>query len=165
MAMAERWQPTAAAAGKELHMNRKREDGSQATAVEERAPSALTDAMDALVHGYSEEMALYATVRTLTLRQRDTLHDGWDLDRFGDLLDEKEDLLQMIGQIESLMKHAKSLVLLRKPPECPSRRKLERMLDQLTAVIEEIRAIEGGNAEMIEDVLANYETSRSGAAT
>ena len=136
-------------------MNRKRMDGSQATAVAEPSlPANLTAAMDALVHGYSEEMELYSTVRALTWRQRETLCDGWNLDQFGDLLDEKEDLLQMIGQIESVMKSAKSLVLTRKPPQGPSRWKLERLLDQLTAMIEEIREVEGANATLLEDALA-----------
>jgi hypothetical protein len=136
-------------------MNRKRLNGSQATAVaESNLPATLTAAMDALVHGYSEEMELYSTVRALTWRQRDTLRDGWNLARFGDLLDEKEDLLRMIGQIESVMKNAKSLVLAKKPPQCPNRCKLERLLDQLTAMIEEIREVEGANATLLEDALA-----------
>jgi hypothetical protein len=136
-------------------MNRKRSNGSQATSAAERnRPSALTDAIEALVRGYTEEIALYSTVRALTWRQRDTLRDDRNLERFGDLLDEKEDLLRMIGQIESLMKNAKSLVLTRKPPECPSRWKLMNLLDQLTAIIEEIRSIEGVNASILEDALA-----------
>jgi hypothetical protein len=126
-------------------MNRKRSDSS---------PENLTTAMDALVHGYSEEVELYSTLRALTWSQRDILCDGWNLDRFGDLLDEKEDLLQMIDQIETLMQDAKSLVLSRKPVHCPGRWKLERLLDRLTAMIEEIRAVEGANASLLEGALA-----------
>ena len=150
-------------------MNRKRSDDLRssmpaqaaelrragATAAAERsAPASLAAAMDALVRGYREELQLYSTVRALTWRQRDTLREGWNLDRFGDLLDEKEDLLQMIGQIESVMKGAKSLVLARKPSQCPDRWTLERLLDQLTAMIEEIRAVEGANASLLEGALA-----------
>jgi len=140
---------------KEIQMNSKRLNRSDATATAERNPPAsLTAAMDALVHGYSAELEIYSTVRALTWRQRDTLCEGWDLDRFGDLLDEKEDLLRMIEQVESVMKGAKSLVLGRKQPECPNRWQLERLLDQLAAMIEEIRALEGANASLLESALA-----------
>ena len=132
-------------------MNRKRTSVAQAS---KRAPAALTAALDTLVHGYREESELYTRVRRLTWRQRDTLRDGWDLDQFSDLLEEKEDLLQMIGQIESVMKGAKTLVLGRKQPECPNRWQLERLLDQLAAMIEEIRALEGANASLLESALA-----------
>jgi hypothetical protein len=131
-------------------MNRKRTSVAQAS---KRAPAALTAALDTLVHGYREESELYTRVRRLTWRQRDTLRDGWDLDQFSDLLEEKEDLLQMIGQIESVMKGAKSLVLSGKPSQCPSRWTLETLLDQLTAMIEEIRAVESANASLIEGAL------------
>ena len=136
-------------------MNRKRPDSSRATATAERNPPAnLAAAMDALVHGYSEELELYTTVRALTWRQRRTLDDGWNLARFCDLLDEKEDLLRMIGQIESVMKSAKTLALSRKLAQCPDRWKLERLLDRLTALIEEIREVEGANASLLENALA-----------
>ena len=126
-----------------------------ATAIAERnLPASLTAAMDALVHGYSAELEIYSTVRQLTRRQGDILCDGGDLDQFGDLLDEKEDLLRMIEQVESAMKGAKTLVLGRKQPECPNRWQLERLLDKLAAMIEEIRAIEGANASLLESALA-----------
>jgi hypothetical protein len=136
-------------------MNAKRSDRSGATAAAQgNGPASLLAAVDALVHGYSTELELYSTVRALTWRQRDMLCDGWNLDRFGDLLDEKEDLLRMIGQIESAMKGAKSLVLSRKLLQCPNRWKLERLLDQLAEMIEEIRAVEGANASLLEGALA-----------
>ncbi len=162
---------------KEIQMNRKlaNHSGSSATAVaaeprragtteprkamataiaERNLPASLTAAMDALVHGYSAELEIYSTVRQLTRRQGDILCDGGDLDQFGDLLDEKEDLLRMIEQVESAMKGAKTLVLGRKQPECPNRWQLERLLDKLAAMIEEIRAIEGANASLLESALA-----------
>ncbi|MGD1000950.1 MAG: flagellar export chaperone FlgN [Candidatus Brocadiia bacterium] len=138
-------------------MNRKTSGASHATATAECNPPAnLTAAMDALVHGYRAELEIYSTVRALTRRQRDTLCDGWgwDLDRFGDLLDEKEDLLRMIEQVESVMKGAKTLVLGRKLSPCPNRWQLERLLDRLAAMIEEIRALEGANASLLETALA-----------
>jgi hypothetical protein len=119
-----------------------------------RAPAELTTALDTLVHGYRAESELYLRVRKLTWRQRETLRDGWNLDRFSDLLEEKEDLLRMIGQIESVMKGAKTVVLSRKPSQCPNRWALERLLDQLTAVIEEIRVVETANATLLERELA-----------
>ncbi|MGO8705469.1 MAG: flagellar export chaperone FlgN [Candidatus Brocadiia bacterium] len=136
-------------------MNRKSSGVSHATATAERtAPANLTAAVDALVHGYNAELEIYSTVRALTYKQRDTLCNGWDLDRFGDLLDEKEDLLQMIGQVESVMKGAKALVLGRKDSECPNRWQLERLLDHLARMIEEIRALERVNASFLETALA-----------
>lgn len=139
-------------------MNRKRSGVAQpppaVTRTVSRAPSDLTAALDTLVHGYRAESELYLRVRKLTWRQRETLRDGWNLDRFSDLLEEKEDLLRMIGQIESVMKGAKTVVLSRKPSQCPNRWALERLLDQLTAVIEEIRIVESANATLLEGALA-----------
>ena len=141
-------------------MNRKQSGVAQASqrvatiSTARRAPVDLTSAMDTLVHGYREESELYTRVRKLTWRQRDTLREGRNLDRFCDLLDEKEDLLRMIEQVESVMKGAKSLVLGRKQPECPNRWQLERLLDQLAEMIEEIRALEGANASLLESALA-----------
>jgi hypothetical protein len=134
-------------------MNRKRLNVAPAApraSTAGRASSDLTAAMDTLVHGYRAESELYTRVRRLTWRQRDTLRENWDLDRFSDLLEEKEDLLRMIGQIETVMKSAKTLVLSRKPSQCPSRWKLEALLDQLTAMIEEIRIVESANASLLE---------------
>jgi hypothetical protein len=129
-------------------MNQKRSNVAPASL---RASTAdLTAAMDTLVHGYRAESELYTRVRKLTWRQRDTLREGWDLDRFSDLLEEKEDLLRMIGQIETVMKSARTLVLSRKPSQCPDRWKLEMLLDQLTAMIEEIRVVESANASLLE---------------
>jgi hypothetical protein len=114
----------------------------------------LETAINALVHGYREETELYTRVRKLTWSQRYTLREGWNLDRFRDLLDEKEDLLRMIGQIESQMKAAKAFVLSRAPAQCPDRWKLEALLDQLTATIEEIRTVESANATLLEGAFA-----------
>ena len=133
-------------------MNRKQSSVAQASprARAGRSPAEITAALDTLVHGYRAESELYTCLRKLTWRQHDTLREGWDLERFGDLLEEKEDLLQMIGQIESVMKSAKSLVLSGKPSQCPDRWKLEKVLDQLTAMIEEIRIVEGANDSLLE---------------
>jgi hypothetical protein len=129
--------------------------GAGATAAAQgNGPASPLAAVDALVYGYSTELELYSAIRALAWRQRDTLCDGWNLERFGDLLDEKEDLLRMIGQIESAMKAAKSLVLSRKLLQCPNRWKLDRMLDQVAAMIEEISAVERANASLLEGALA-----------
>jgi len=127
---------------------------SPAISAQSNEPASLPAAVDALVYGYSTELQLYTTVRALTIRQRDTLCNGWNLERFGDLLDEKEDLLRMIGQVETAMKSAKSLVLSRKVLECPNRWLLDRLLDQVAAMIEEISAIERANASLLEGALA-----------
>lgn len=47
-------------------------------------------AMNALVQGYREEVRLYMHVRRLTWKQHHTLREGWDLDEFHGLRDEKE---------------------------------------------------------------------------
>ena len=110
--------------------------------------------MDTLVHGYREESELYTRVRKLTWRQRETLCEGWDLDRFGDLLDEKEDLLQMIGQIESRDEERQIAGPVEKAAAMPEPLEARTLLDQLTAMIEEIRDVEGANATLLEDALA-----------
>jgi hypothetical protein len=140
---------------KEDRMDPERSDSACATAAAQGdGPASLLAAVDALVYGYSTELELYSAVRALAWRQRDTLCGGWNLDRFGDLLDEKEDLLRMIGQVESVMKGAKSLVLSRELLQCPNRWKLDRLLEQLAAMIEEIRAVESANASLLEGALA-----------
>jgi len=138
-------------------MNRKRTSVAQASKrapMADRPPADLTAALDTLVDGYRTESELYTRVRKLTWRQRDTLREGWDLDRFSDLLEEKEDLLRMIGQIESVMKSAKTLILSQEPSQVPNRWKLETLLDRLTALIEEIRIVENANATLLDGALA-----------
>jgi hypothetical protein len=123
-------------------------------AVAGRPRESVIFAMNTLLDGYREEAELYLRVRRLAWRQRDLLWSGLDLDLFRDLLEEKEDLLQMIARIESEMKSAKSLVLAHPPSQCPGRRKLETLLDRLTLTIEEIRIIEGSNACRLETIPA-----------
>lgn len=106
-------------------------------------------AINALVHGYREEAQLYMHVRRLTWKQHDTLHDGWGLDQLHDLGDEKEDLLQMIEQIESGMRTARAVVLLKEPSECLDRSKLDMLLDHMIEIIEEIRIVESDNASLL----------------
>ncbi|MGD1000277.1 MAG: hypothetical protein ABSA67_06205 [Candidatus Brocadiia bacterium] len=112
----------------------------------------LTDvaaAINALVHGYKEEAQLYTHVRRLTWKQHDTLHEGWDLDQFHDLRDEKEDLLQMVEEIELGMRAARAVVLFKKPPKCPDRSKLDTLLDHMIEIIEEIWTVESDNASLL----------------
>jgi len=115
----------------------------------------VTTAINALVHGYREEAQLYMYVRKLTWKQHDTLHEGWGLDRLQDLGDEKDDILQMVEQIESGMRTARALVLFKKPLECRSRSKLNRLLDRVIEIIEEIRIVESDNASLLYAGLAS----------
>ena len=109
-------------------------------------------AVETLLRGYEEEASLYSVVRNLTLNQRETLHSVWDLQRFADLLDEKEDLLQIIGQIDEELAPAKTVVMAQGPERCPHRNRLTRLLDKLTEMIEEIRLIEGSNASILKQM-------------
>lgn len=109
-------------------------------------------AVNALLRGYQEEAGLYTVVRNLTLSQHRTLRTNRDLMRFSDLLDEKEDLLQLIDQIEEVLAPAKSAVLGSEPSDRDHRRRLAGTLDQVTDLIEEIRILESRNAGMLEMV-------------
>jgi hypothetical protein len=109
----------------------------------------IVAAINALVHGYREEAQLYTHVRRLTWKQHDTLHEGWDLEQFEDLRDEKEDLLQMVEQIESGMHTARAIVLFKEPSECLDRSKLDMLLDHVIEIIEEIWIVESDNASLL----------------
>ena len=111
--------------------------------------TSVAAAINDLVRGYREEAQLYMRVRRLTWQQHDTLHEGWDLDQFHDLLDEKDDLLQMVEQIESGMHTARAIVLLKKPLECLNRLKLDMVLDHIIETIEEIWIVESDNASLL----------------
>ena len=109
----------------------------------------LDAAVETLLRGYEEETSLYSVVRNLTRNQRVTLRDERDVPRFSDLHDEKEDILQLIEQIEDEMKSAKSVVMARHPDRCPRSLRLTRLLDNLTQLIEEIRILESANAALL----------------
>ena len=111
-------------------------------------------AVDMLLHGYREELNLYSAVRDLSLAQYGILNNGADLLRFGDLLDEKEDVLRLIGQIDSEMAGAKALVASLPPSTCPRRRQLAALLDRVTDAIEETRAIERDNVSLLDRVMS-----------
>ncbi len=116
-----------------------------------QATTTLLDAaMDTLLRGYEEELNLYALVWDLTARQKEMLRDPMDLLPFKDLLDEKEDLLRIIGQMEAEMTGAKTLVLSQEPERCPHRSRLITLLDRLTEIIEDIRAMERENISLLE---------------
>jgi hypothetical protein len=110
--------------------------------------SGVAAAIEALEHGYREEAQLYMHVRRLTWKQHEILHEGWDLDQFHDLRDEKEDLLQMVEQIESGLHAARAIVLFRKPLECLDRSKLDMLLDHMIEIIEEIWIVDSDNASL-----------------
>ena len=106
-------------------------------------------AMNALMKGYREEAHLYMDVCRLTWKQRDTLREGWNLAQFRDLQDEKENLLRMLGQLESEMRAAKVIVLSKEPSKCPDRWQLKMLLDRLTETMEEIGIVESANASLL----------------
>ena len=114
----------------------------------------VQDEVDVAVHvllrGYGEEANLYSAMRELSLRQLETLRDRRDLARFSDLLDEKEDILRLIGQIDSEMVGAKTFVMTLDPEACPNRDRLRRLLDRVTGIIEDLRAIESENVRHFE---------------
>ena len=112
----------------------------------------MDSAVDFLLRGYEEELNLYSVVFDLTVRQNQVLRDSQDLVRFCDLLDEKEDLLRIIGQIDVEMKQAKTFLLLQQPEVCPRRWRLTFLLDRVTRLIERIRARERMNIELLQGV-------------
>ena len=121
----------------------------------------LESAIKVLLRGYEEELNLYFVVRALAMRQKEMLREPSDLLSFCDLLDEKEDLLQIIGQMEYEMEGAKSFVLSSQPGTCPylsrasrpnGRWRLTVLLDRVTAAIEDIRAIEQDNISLLQSM-------------
>jgi len=112
-------------------------------------PANVEAAVNALVRGYQEETNLYLAMRRLTLSQKEMLANGEDLAWIWDILDAKEDLLKMIEEIEGTMAPAKAVVLSQAPATCPDRWKLTTLLDRLTEIIGELRALENGNAALL----------------
>jgi hypothetical protein len=122
----------------------------------------VATAVNVLVHGYGEEAQLYMRIRRLTWKQHDTLHEEWDLDQFQDLLDQKEDLLQMAEQIEAGMQAARAIVLSRGPSACPDRVRLDMLLDHIIEIIEEIWIVESDNASFLNAILLEGSLSGMG---
>jgi hypothetical protein len=110
-------------------------------------------ATDTLEHGYREETQLYMHVSRLTWKQHDALREESDLDQFHDLRDEKEDLLQMVEEIESGMRAAQAFVLSKGPSVCLGRFRLNGLLDRLMETLEEIRIVESDNASLLDAIL------------
>jgi len=112
----------------------------------------VTSAVDYLTQAYKEEAGLYLAVRDTTVRQQMALERDADLMRFADLFETKEDLLALIGQLDAEMAPAKSVIMSHPPEDTDTRRKLARLLDHVTEIIEEIRLLESHNAELLEHV-------------
>lgn len=111
-------------------------------------------AVDILLRGYEEEINLYSALRELSLKQRESLRADADLARLCDLLDEKEDLVALIGEIDSEMSRAKSVVLSLRPHTCPHHDRLAGLLDHVAGLIADIRAIEQENMSFLDKVPA-----------
>ena len=109
----------------------------------------VKDAVDLLMRGYEEEMNLYATVRELTLRQKEMLRARAGMNPLCALANEKDQVLSLIDRLEKEMAEAKSVVMSRPPRECPNRWRLAALLDSVQDMIEDIREDERGNAEML----------------
>jgi len=106
-------------------------------------------AMDMLLRGYQEELNLYSAMHELTLTQKEILGDEGSLSRFCDLLQEKEQILRVIGQIDDEMSGAKALITSSAPNGTPRRRQLNALLDRLTDTIDDLRALEQDNASVL----------------
>ena len=107
-------------------------------------------AMTMLLTGYKEELNLYSVVRELTLSQQRILHNGRDLMRFNDMLDEKEDVLRLIDQIDEELSKAKTVVTSQRPTSTCRKKELAHVLDQVTETLEDIRAMERENVELLD---------------
>jgi len=100
------------------------------------------DAVRMLLCGYREEVNLYEEIRRVCLEQREALAVRQDLAQVCDLLDEKDDILRLIGEIDVQMSDAKTVVLNLCSEDWPEREKLGEVLDRVTGVIEDVRRIE-----------------------
>jgi len=103
-------------------------------------------AVEELTSGYEEEARLYATMFELSLEQRETLRKGGDIRRFMDLLEEKEDILRLIGQIDDRMADAREDLMSGNPEDGPARERLGGLLDCVAMLIEDVRFVETSNA-------------------
>ena len=111
-------------------------------------------AVDVLVRGYEEELNLYQVVRDLSLEQKALLDDPGDMTSLYELLERKEDVLGLVGLLESEMAGARTLVMAQSPAECPHRLRLAAVLASVQDMIEEIREMERHSADMLERVPA-----------
>ena len=85
-----------------------------------------------LVTGYSEESMLYQMLFGLTSRQRRCLGDGGNLTEFVELIDQKDSVLNQIGQLET------ELEPLRLRWVAMPHAKREKYADQLNPLLDEI---------------------------
>lgn len=111
----------------------------------------VAGALQNLTRAYREEAGMYLAVRDITVRQYQALQSA-DLLQFGDLFDEKEDLLAMIDQIDTEAASVKKFVLSTPPDGSATRHKLAILLDRITQVIEEIRLLESHNAAILDGI-------------
>lgn len=111
-------------------------------------------AVNLLMEGYEEEIHLYSVIRDITFRQKTLLAQKEGLGSFCKLLHEKEEVLNVIGRLESEMTRAKKLVMRENPDHCPHRWRLAALLDSLQDMIEDIRDAERDNATLLEAVPA-----------
>jgi len=114
----------------------------------------LDQAVHLLIRGYQEEMSLYRLVRDISQRQVRTL-DGQDgLRAFCELHRRKEQVLDLIGRIESEMRVAKEVVLSHSPTDCPHRHRLVEILQDVQGLIRAVREAEELNADRLQRVPA-----------
>ena len=103
-------------------------------------------AVEELTRGYEEQARLYARMLELSLEQRETLRKRGAIGHFMDLLEEKEDILRLTGQIDDHMADAKEAMMSVQPEDCPCRERLGALLDCVVMLIEDVRSIETSNA-------------------
>ncbi len=125
--------------------------------------SRMDSAVSDLLQGYAEELRLYERIRTLTLWQGEALRARGDVARFSDLMDEKEDLLRLIGQIEFRLAPARQTVTEHAGKGFPRSIALAAVLDRLTALLGEIRAMESAHAILL-DALGAQDSAPTPAA-
>jgi len=107
-------------------------------------------AVEELTSGYEEEARLYATIFQLSLEQRQALRKRGNLRRFADLLEEKEDILRLIGQIDDRMADTREALMSMDLRSCPARERLGALLDCVAMLIEDVRAVEEANAAFLD---------------
>ena len=114
----------------------------------------IDNAVMTLLKGYETEVDLYSEIRDLSASQREKLMSQQDLASFCELYNEKEGLLDVLGQIDTELTDAKTVVLTSDPETCPCRERLNNLLGSVTNIIEEICDIERENAAYLEKIPA-----------
>jgi hypothetical protein len=104
-----------------------------------------------LAAGYSEESVLYQMLFGLTSRQRRSLGDGGDLSEFVELIDQKDAVLNQIGQLESELDPLRARWMSAPAGEQERvAKQLNPIFDEIISTIQKTVALEHDNERLLE---------------